>query len=603
MLFHDVTGDYYMPLNMLSYAINYHFFGLEPRSYYLTNIVIHILNSFLVFFLILNLLKEMQKKEYFAFPLSTFHFSLFKWLAFFYTLAYAIHPMHVESVSWIAERKDVLYAFFYFLGMLAYIRYASAKANKYGWLVAVFSCFLLSLLSKPMAIVFPFSLLAMDVLLKRDKVTPIKNIIFEKLPFIVIGIFSAVTTYISTKSSGAVAEHQGYSFFHRFLFASYGFYMYMLKAFIPIAQTSYYPYPELSSSGSLPFIFYISPLIALLVVAIPVYFSYRSGENNFRVVLFALGFYFFNMIIISQIIGAGPNIMAERYSYVCYFGIFFPVTIFAYRLFQQSKSIKRVIVIGTSLYMLLFSVLCYGRTLVWHDSETLWIEVNKQYPHRIVKAYNNLGNYYFEHRDLDKAYDNYKEAIDLKTGDPQVYCNMGTLLGAKQQYKLSLEYYGVALQIDSNDALTYLDRAITYSAMGQYGLAIKDYRTSAKINPNSEILFRNIAYTYLNAHQFDSAINYYTQVIKINPTNPDYFHYRGVAEFDKGAVEPAMNDFKQNLVIAPHDSECMFYLSISYNRISDFNNAYKYAQMAQNARYAVPDEYMRLLKARLAAGE
>ena len=540
------------------------------------------------------------------FPLFTFHFPLstFQWLAFFCTLAYAIHPMHVESVSWIAERKDVLYAFFYFLGMLAYIRYTGAQTNKYKWLVIVFACFLLSLLSKPMAIVFPFSLLAMDVLLKRDKDTSIKNIILEKLPFLLIAFISVISTYHEQQLGGAVAEHQTYTFIQRFLFASYGFYMYVLKAFVPVAQCSFYPYPQLATpTDSLPFIFYLSPIISLLVVAVPIYFSYHSSENNLRVVLFGLSFYFFNMIIISQIIGAGPNIMAERYSYICYFGIFFPVSIFANRLFQQSKSTKRVVIIGASLYMLLFSVLCYSRTLVWHDSETLWTNVNKQYPHSIVKAYNNLGNYYFEHRDLGKAYDNYKEAIDLKTGDPQVYCNMGTLLGAKQQYKLSLEYYGAALKIDSNDAMTYLDRAITYSAMGRYDLAVKDYRTSAKINSNSEILLRNIAYTYLNAHQFDSAIAYYTQVIKVNPANPGYFHYRGVAEFDKGTVAAAMNDFKQNLVIAPHDSECMFYLSISYNRISDFNNAYKYAQMAQSASYNVPSDYMRLLKARLAAGE
>lgn len=605
MLFHDVTGDYYMPLNILSYAINYHFAGLEPRSYYLTNIIIHILNSFLMFFLVLGLLKEMQKKEYFDMEHSTWNIQYsYKWLAFFCTLAYAIHPMHVESVSWIAERKDVLYTFFYFLGMLAYIRYANAETKKYLWLASVFVCFLFSLLSKPMAIVFPFSLLAMDVLLKRDKTASVKNIVIEKIPFFLIAIISVISTYHEQKLVGAVAEHEVFTFFQRFLFASYGFYMYVLKAFIPFSQCSFYPYPQLTTpADSLPFIYYLSPLIAVLLVAIPLYFSYRSGENNFRIVLFGLCFYFFNMIIVSQIISSGPNIMADRYSYVCYFGIFFPATIFIFMFFQQRKLSPKALIIGASLYMLLFSMLCYSRTLVWHDSRTLWTNVNQQYPHRIVKAYNNLGNYYFEHRELDKAYENYKEAIDLKTGDPQVYCNMGTLLGAKQQYKLSLEYYDAALKIDSNDALTYLDRAITYSAMGRYDLAVKDYRTSARINPNSEILLRNIAYTYLNAHQFDSAIDYYTKAIKINPANPGYFHYRGVAEFDKGSVSQAMEDFRQNLVIAPHDSECMFYLSIGYNRISDFKNAYRYALMAQNAKYDVPADYIRLLKARLAAGE
>jgi len=240
--------------------------------------------------------------------------------------------------------------------------------------------------------------------------------------------------------------------------------------------------------------------------------------------------------------------------------------------------------VALSLYMLLFSILCYGRTRVWHNSETLWTNVIKQYPHRIIKAYNNLGNYYFEHSDLDKAYQNYNEAIHLRTKDPQVYCNMASLLGAKKQYKLSLDYYDESLKLDSNDALTYMDRAITYSVMGRFDLAINDYRHSSRIKPNSEKLFWNIAFTYLNAHQFDSAISYYNHLIWINPANSGYYHYRGVAEYDKGSVKQAMNDFNQDLLIAPHDSECMFYLSITYNRLSDFKTAYKYAQMAQSAQ-------------------
>jgi protein O-mannosyl-transferase len=593
MLFHDVTGDYYNPVTILSYAINYHFSGVAPQAYYLTNIIIHILNSCLMFILVMMLLKSMEENGYGIFKWK-------EWLSLFCTLAYAIHPMHVESVSWVAERKDVLYAFFYFSGIIAYIRFAEVNTRKYLWLVFVFICFLLSLLSKPMAVIFPFSLLAIDILLKRDKTTTVKNILIEKLPFMAIAVISAMVTYHLQKLSGAIQERQAYSFFQRFLFASYSFYMYILKAFIPLPDSSYYPYPDpIGPSGNLPILFYLSPFIALLVACLPLYFSFRSGENNFRVVFFGVGFYFFNMIIVSQIIGSGPTMMADRYSYVCYFGIFFPVTYFIYKTINND-SLRRKITAGLlSLYMLFFAVLCYQRTLLWYSSETLWSEVIKQYPHRIIKAYNNLGNYYFEQANLDKAYDNYKEAIDLKTGDPQVYCNMGSLLGAKKQYKLSLQYYSVAIKIDSNDPVTYLDRAITYSAMGNYELAIKDYRRSSYLYPNSETLLRNIAFSYLNAHQFDSSIAYYNKVIGINPTNPGYFHYRGVAEFDEGGIKPAMDDFMQNLRIAPHDSECMFYLSIVYNRTSDFKNAYKYAQMAKNAQYSVPEDYIRLLEARM----
>ena len=600
MFFHDVTGDYYNPLTIISYAVNYHFSLIAPQSYYITNIVIHLLNCCLMFFLVLLLLRAMERKGYFVIYKSQFTSHNYKeWLAFFCTLAYAIHPMHVESVSWAAERKDVLYAFFYFLGLIAYIKYTETKKIKD--LALVLICFLLSLLSKPMAIVFPFSLLAFDVLLKRDKGASIKNIMVEKTPFLGVSIASAFYTYHLQKLSGAVQEHEVYNLFQRFLFASYGFYMYILKAFIPILQSAYYPYPDYTNaSGGLPVLFYLSPLIALAVIALPLYFSYRSGEMNFRVVLFGLIFYFFNMVMVSQIIGSGPTIMADRYSYICYFGIFFPVTYFVYQIIQKGKLLAiSYWLTAVSVYIVFFAYLCYQRTLVWHNSQTLWSDVIKKYPHRIVKAYNNLGNYYFQHADLDNAYDNYKEAINLKTGDPQIYCNMGSLMGAKKDYKSSLAYYAEAIKIDSNDPNNYLDRAITYSAMGRYDLAINDYRRSSKANPNSEILIRNIAFTYLNAHLFDSAITYYNRAIQINPVNPGYFHYRGVAEFDKGDAKTAMGDFIHNLQIAPHDSECMFYMSIVYNRASDFPNAYKYAQMARSAQYDVPADYIRLLKARL----
>ncbi len=593
MLFHDVTGDYYYPVTIISYAINYHFSGLSPGMYYLINILLHIANSCLVFFLVLTILKSMEKSGYGIFKWK-------EWLAFFCTLAYAIHPMHVESVSWIAERKDVLYAFFYFLGMIAYIRFMYAEEKKRRWFLLVLVCFLLSLFSKPMAVVFPFSLLAIDILLKRDETLSVKNILLEKSLLIIISIASLALTYHLQVVAGSIQEHSSFSFFHRILFASYGFCKYILKALIPIPQSAYYPYPDPTGpSGELPFVYYLMPLICLLLVAIPLYLSYRSGKNNFRVVLFGVAFYFFNMIIVSQIVGSGPTMMADRYTYVCYFGIFFPLTYFVYRIIEKDGLVTKILAVVVSIYMFFFAFLCYERTLIWHSSETLWLSVIRQYPNRIIKAYNNLGNYYFASGDLTKAYENYKEAIDLKTGDPQVYCNMGSLLGAKGDYPLSLQYYTTALKLDSNDAVTYLDRAITYSAMGRYALAVKDYNRSAHINPNSEILLRNTAYTYLNAHQFDSAIKYYTEVINVNPSDSRYFHYRGVAEYDKGSINSAREDFLQDLSIAPHDSEGMFYLSITYNRLSNFNDAYKYAQMAQNAQYPVPDNYLRLLKARL----
>jgi len=602
MLFHDVTGDYYNPITILSYALNYHFSGLAPESYYLTNIIIHILNSCLLFFLTLMLLKAMERNGYGSFKWK-------EWLALFCTLAYAIHPMHVESVSWAAERKDVLYAFFYFAGLIAYIKYITkseelrVKSNKdalfapFRSYFLVVGFYLLSLLSKPMAVVFPFSLLAIDVLLKRDKTASVKNIIIEKLPFIVVSVVFSIVTYHLQKLVGAVDDKHLFSFFQRFLFASYSFYMYIVKAIIPVPLSSFYPYPvDSGSSASLPFIFYISPLIALLVASMPLYFSYRSGENNFRITLFGLGFYFFNMVIVSQIIGSGPTIMSDRYSYMCYFGIFFPATCFIYQILEKGGLVKKITTIVASIYLLCLTILCYERTFVWHNSETLWTDVLNKYGQKVPGAYEGLGQYYFYNNDMEKAYSYYREAVYLKVNQILAYHNMGYLMFNRKQYDTALYCYSVVIKMDSANAPAYLDRGNSYFELGMYDLAMKDYRHYAKMNPNSEALLRNMGVTYMSEHQYDSAIICYTHAIQINPANPLYFHCRGVAEFNEGALKPALNDFIQNLNIAPHDSECMFFLSVIYSHMGNSNDAYKYAQMALNARYPVPQAFLGSLK-------
>src|SRR5579872_7370645 len=163
----DITKNNYHPLCMLSLAINYHFSKLDPRGYYLTNIGIHIANVILVFFLLLALCRRLKLDE---------NSCLF--ITSFAALWFGIHPMRVESVSWIAERKDVLYAFFYFAAMLAYLRYIAS--NKWTWYVATFLLFVASCLSKPMAVVLPLSLLCIDFLLER----PLKKkLLTEKILF------------------------------------------------------------------------------------------------------------------------------------------------------------------------------------------------------------------------------------------------------------------------------------------------------------------------------------------------------------------------------------------------------------------------------------
>lgn len=662
ILFHNITNNYYHPITMLTIAANYHSGKMDPSDYYITNIVVHLLNTCLMFLLVFILLEAMEGKGYGVIKGK-------EWLAFLGALCYGVHPMHVESVSWLAERKDVMYGFFYFIGLIVYIGYLKGEKIKWydvmalvvllivsfvamwgfseikynltllGTVVAagfgtwyfyksrgeekniwvvfvlVFPLYLCSLLSKPLAVVFPFSLFALDILLKRKADL---KLFLEKVPFFAVSLGAGIWAWHAQKASGAVASFHTFSLWQRLIFASYGFIMYIVKAFVPIHLCSYYPYPLLGDSNSLPFIYNLLPSTAATLVAIPLYFAYKKGENYLRVVIFGIGFYLFNVLFVLQFVSSGPAIMADRYTYIAYFGIFFMVVYFVQQLWEKNTSYQMPIKVLMGAFVCMLAFLCFQRTKVWHSTKTLWMDVISKYPasadttwndthtQRIVKihegvptAYKNLGNYYVQDKnppDYDSAYMYYKVLEDIHSTDAGVYSNLGNIWAIRHDIKKSLEEYTKSIKLDSNSFDVYLDRAITYSNLGQYDLAIEDYNHAARITPNSESLLANRGYTYLSAKQYQKCIDDYNQAIKINPDNPQYYFNRGVAESDMGNPQAALADFMKNLSANPKNGNTLFNISVVYQQMKDYKNALDYAVKAQQLGYKVADSYMKSLQ-------
>lgn len=591
ILFHNITNNYYHPLTLLSIAINYHFSKMDPFGYYLTNVIIHILNTCLVFFLVMVLFRAMEERGYGTFKGK-------EWLAAFAALCQGVHPMHVESVAWIAERKDVLYCFFYWLALIVYVKYV--KEEKLKWLALVVLLFLCSLASKPLAVIIPLSLFTVDVLLKRKG---IKKILLEKVPFFLISLLGGIWAWKTSDASGSIASFHAFTLIQRMTFAGFSFSMFVLKAFIPFHLCSYYPYPNLDPNGFEPFYFYLAPITALLILALPLYLTYRYNENYFLVALFGLGFFLFNVVFVLQFVSVGPALMPERYTSIAYFGIFFMVTFAISQLWQKYPTWHFPLMVAPGIFIAVLAYLCHERTKVWHSTQTLWQNVIDQYPLRVETAYKNLGNFYAERNQYDSAFSEYKILDDIHSTDAGVYSNLANIYAIRGQFGKSLQYYSHALKLDKKLFDVWLDRAITYSRMDSFDLALKDYNYAYALDPKSEQLLFNRGNTYLNVKQYDNALADFNSAISIDPDKPQYYLYRGIAETNSKNMQAALSDFLRDLSMDPDNPDCLFNLSIVYDQLHDYNNALNYAIRAQQKGHSVAASYLTQLKTKLANGE
>ena len=284
-----VQGNYH-PLTMMSLALNYAISGDNAWSYHVLNVLLHLLNVFLVYLFIMALSKGNSI------------------IAFTVAMLFGVHPMHVESVAWVAERKDVLYSFFFLLGMIYYLKYLD-KISRESYFI-ILGLFVLSLASKPAAIVFPGVLFAIDFYRQRKFSM---MLILEKIPFILLsGIFIFLAVHGQTKV-GAVDTANVFGMGNRIFFATYAYMMYFIKMILPLNLAPLYPFPAINLP--LPVTYFISPIF-IIATAVLCYFTWKKD----REITFGFGFFLINLLLILQLKIVGSAIIADRYTYIPYIG-------------------------------------------------------------------------------------------------------------------------------------------------------------------------------------------------------------------------------------------------------------------------------------------
>jgi tetratricopeptide (TPR) repeat protein len=566
----------YHPLTMISLSLDYYFTvksekhaeppaEIDATVFHTTNLILHLLNVILVFV--------------FIYILSGKRISV----AFITALLFGIHPMHVESVAWISERKDVLYAFFFMGGLIFYLLYR--KSSKWIYYLITILLFFLSLLSKPAAVIFPLILLAIDYYVKRKIGL---KMILEKIPYFLLAILFGIITFV-IQSKVAVADFQVFTIFQRLMFATYGFIMYLYKCLLPYNLSAFYPYPHLDSSGNIPAIFYLSPILVLFIIGI-VLFTIKYN----RLISFSVLFYFITIMLVLQFISVGSALLSDRYTYVPFIGLFFMIGTYFDVVYTQKFKIfsvlKYLFLLALIAYTSIMVTMTYARTQVWKDTITLWTDELKKYPD-VEVAYKNRGNYYAQNHQNDLALQDYMVLLQMKTKDPKIYSNLGNIYGLRGEFDKSEEAYNQSLKLDSNAYDSYLNRGITYARAGKYDLAVRDFNKALMLNPGSVDVNTAKAYSLLEKGELDNANDLYSMLIKLDPRNDDLYCKRGLCKYRQNKLDEALNDFLQCIHLNPDNSVAYFNSSVIYNTYKDYKNAYLYASKAKAKGFAVDQAY------------
>jgi hypothetical protein len=523
----------YHPITMLTMRWNNNdckdcVYGISAKPFIYWNIILHILNSIFVFLLAFRLSKE-------------------NWfVGLFSSLVFALHPMHVESVAWVSERKDVLYVFFFLAGLLSYDKYLTAKyfesKKQYSWLIFSLGLFVLSCLSKAMAVVFPLVMILMDFWRNPESnpITALKQSfkpakLVEYLPFFAVAMFFGLMA-MNVQSGGdfygmldkrgqevAVNKFDTFSILMRLHFAAYGFCMYIIKFFVPNNLCTFHPYPTLAEYHSSSI--YWGLFILSLIMAAVALLSLKKT----KIVLFGTGFYFFTVAFVLQFISVGVVIMADRYSYLPYVGFAFMLAMLVET--YLPKSIKYVIYGISAIAALFWMTSTKSQVDSWQDSEALWGKVISTYPNQ-EQPHSIRGNFYgkmasrsIEQKNLqkqqeymNKAAEDFQIAIKLKSERPDVYEGMGNIFGMRGDNQKALEMYSLAIKYNPNKATIYINRGIAYSFKGDLQASLKDMEKAVQLEPKpNHIFYRGIARQRVG--DLAGAKADYENVLKLDPGN------------------------------------------------------------------------------------
>jgi len=565
----------YNPLVVLTFAAEEKVFGLNASAFHITNLAIHILNSLLVFWLVVLLCRN-------------------KVISLFTALLFSVHPMHVEAVAWVTALKETLFVLFYLSSVVAYIYFVKSDSNKSGkekiilYLVSIV-LFIFSVLSKPVAVTLPAVLILIDYFMSGKFE---KKSLLNKIPFIIISIGFSYLTFVTFAKNNALVLQ--YNLFQSVLIFFYSLVFYLYKLVFPVYLAPIYPFPSLSGSW-MPWAYMLSPIIIIALL----YLVFKAAKRN-KDVVFAAAFFLITILPVSNFIPVkNVSLFFDRFTYLPYIGLFYLICSWLYGLYSKGtikgSDVKTPIVTFLIVVMALLCYLSFSRAGIWKNGISLWTDAVDNFPDNAM-VYWCRGEAFFNEGNEASATNDYNKAVKLDSTDANFYSDRAKNYAEQHEYDKAASDYNRALQLKPDGWMIYNNMGLLYAYQNKYNEALQSFNKSLELNPDYALAVSNKGNVLYEMQNFDSSITVYSKAIEMDKYFPTAYVGRGLDYYKKKMYPNAIDDFLTALRMDPDNQEIYQKITYNYFLTKDYNNAWKYLNIMRSKNFAIDKNFLEQLQ-------
>ncbi len=530
------------PLTWLSHMLDVQLFGAEPGGHHLVNLLIHVTNTAFLALVLYRMTGAV-------------------WPSTAVAALFGLHPLHVESVAWVAERKDVLSTFFWILTLWLYARFVESRGP--GRYLLTLLAFALGLMAKPMLVTLPFVLLLLDYWPLERPLSAWRRLLLEKVPFLTLSMLSSALTILAQRGADAIITMESVPFGLRIGNALVSYVRYIAKRVWPQALAVYYPHPgEVSAAAAIG---------AALLLGGLTFAVLRAGRHHRYL---PVGWLWFvgTLVPVIGLIQVGEQAMADRYTYIPLIGLFLLLAWGGRELAMRWRVPQRLLLAFFGVILVALAIQTLAQLGYWKNSEALF-EHALAVTRDNSMAHTALAGGLLGQGRTEEAIAHYRSALEIDPEYARAQYNLGVALARLGQHEEALAHYAEAARLKPDRANYHVGQGRALYRLDRIDEAIAHYQAALRIDPDQADALNNLGLAHMRRGELDEAVRAYSEVIRIQPDYAEAHHNLGYASFLQGKFDQAVPRFQRALRLHLDDPDTHYLLAEALRELGQLEGA------------------------------